>query len=183
MWRSAKKCNVWRHKNRSIIHLIFRGFLSHFSSNPSFLDVFLSNYIIQGFKCDYNYSCASKIKNSLAKITRKVTHLNGGDGESLIFESLSEFSVLPSDPRRNDAALLISPRPPPAASSLPPPHSLIRISFSSCFLRCDGCNVVVPVDSSASAELLVEGVAGNSDLFAFTKSVLDNKGIYNKLLT
>ena len=34
------KCHVWRHKNTSIIHLFLRGFLSNFSSHPSFLDVF-----------------------------------------------------------------------------------------------------------------------------------------------
>ena len=32
---------VWRHKNTSIIYLFFKGFLSHFSSHHSLLDVFL----------------------------------------------------------------------------------------------------------------------------------------------
>ena len=128
-------------------------------------------------------SSTQQAKQGIApKILKIKTHLNGGDGESLIFESLSEFSVLPSDPRRNDAALLISPRPPPAASSLPPPHSLILISFSSCFLRCDSCNVVVPVVTSVSVELFAEGVAGYSHLFAFIKSVFPNKGIYDKII-
>ena len=39
------ECHVWRHKNTSIIYLIFKGFLSNFSSNPSLLDVLLWRHI------------------------------------------------------------------------------------------------------------------------------------------
>ena len=33
---STGMCHVWRHKNTSIIHFFFRGFLSHTFYNPSF---------------------------------------------------------------------------------------------------------------------------------------------------
>ena len=40
---SYGKCHVWRHKNKSIFYILlfFMDFLSHLSSHPSFLDVFL----------------------------------------------------------------------------------------------------------------------------------------------